>query len=189
MGAIAPSPDVDAAHAAHIVARVHQPVVAEMARRGCPFRGVLYAGLMLTADGLRVLEFNVRFGDPECQVLMPLWDDDPVPWLLGAAQGRLPEGAPRFSARAACCVVLAAPGYPAAVERGVAIPEPPPSEAVLVFLAGARRDADGVLRTDGGRVLGVTGVEADLVSARRVANDAVDAWRFDGAQVRTDIGA
>jgi phosphoribosylamine---glycine ligase len=196
MGAVAPSPDIDAAQAAQIVAEVHQPVVDEMARRGAPYRGVLYAGLMLTSSGPRVLEFNVRFGDPECQALMPLWEDDPVPWLLGAAEGRMPEGVPRFSAGAACCVVLASRGYPVSAERGVRIPEPvdhrpglPAGAGVLVFHAGTRRDADGTLRTSGGRVLGITGVGADLGAAREAAYAAVDGWRFDGAQVRGDIGA
>ncbi|MEZ4238149.1 MAG: phosphoribosylamine--glycine ligase [Myxococcota bacterium] len=189
MGAVAPSPDVDAVRAAEIVAQVHQPVVEALAARGMPFRGVLYAGLMLTADGPRVLEFNVRFGDPECQALMPLWEDDPVPWLLGAARGALPAGRPRVARGAACCVVLASRGYPASSEKGTRIPEPAPTEGVVVFHAGTRRDPDGTLRTNGGRVLGVTGVGADPASARAAAYAAVEGWRFDGAQLRTDIGA
>ena len=88
-----------------------------------PFRGVLFAGLMVTPAGPQVLEFNVRFGDPECQALMALWDDDLVPWLHGAAIGRLPAGRPAFRRGAACCVVLASRGYPDAPEKGVAIPE------------------------------------------------------------------
>lgn len=188
MGAYAPCPLVDADAARALVAQVHTPVIAELARRGTPFRGVLYAGLMLTAAGPRVLEFNVRFGDPECQALMPLWEDDPVDWLLGAASGALPSGEPRFSRGAACCVVLAAPGYPDAPRKGGLIPEPPPSDGVIAFHAGTRRHADGTLRVDGGRVLGITGVGADLTGARARAYAAVPGWRFDGAQVRSDIG-
>src|SRR5690606_8106872 len=121
---------VPMADAERLVQAIHAPVVAELARRGAPYRGVLFAGLMLTPDGPRVLEFNVRFGDPECQPLMCLWRDDPLPWLHGAAIGRLPPGRPEFSERAACCVVLASAGYPTTSTRGVPIPEPSPSPDV-----------------------------------------------------------
>lgn len=187
MGAYAPCPLVDTAEARELVERIHAPIVRELARRGTPFRGVLYAGLMLTADGPRVLEFNVRFGDPECQPLMCLWEDDVLPWLHGAATGRLPEGAPRFADGAACCVVLASAGYPESSTRGVRIPEAEAPEGVVVFHAGTRRDDDGTLRTNGGRVLGITGVGADLTEARERAYTALEAWRFEGAQFRTDI--
>ncbi len=189
MGAYAPVPGYGRAEVDAIVRTVHEPVLAALAEVGAPFRGVLYAGLMLTADGPKVLEFNARFGDPECQVLMALWRDDPVPWLLGAARGALPDGAPVFDDGAACCVVLAAGGYPDDPERGVVIPEGAPVEGTVVFHAGTRRDADGTLRTAGGRVLGITGVGADLRAARARAYAAVDGWRFAGCQVRGDIGA
>ena len=198
MGAIAPCPLLDAEATAEIVRTVHAPVIAEMARRERPFRGVLYAGLMLTEAGPRVLEFNVRFGDPECQVLMPLWEDDPVPWLLGAAQGELPAGAPRFSGGAATVVVLASRGYPQAAERGVVLGRDRAGEGeeeeegegdVIVFHAATRRDEDGTLRTNGGRVIGIAGLGADLEASRRAAYAALEDWRFDGAQYRTDIGA
>lgn len=188
MGAIVPCPLVDQAQAEALVASVHQPVIAELARRGHPYRGVLYAGFMLTNDGPMLLEFNVRFGDPECQALMALWDDDPLPWLHGAAVGALPGGAPRFGSGAACCVVLASAGYPASSDRGRAIPEPEPTDGVVVFHAGTERDPSGILRTAGGRVLGVTGTGSDLVAARSAAYAAVEGWRFEGAQLRTDIG-
>lgn len=189
MGAYAPCPLVDAPEADRIVREVHVPVIRELARRGTPFRGVLYAGLMLTADGPRVLEFNVRFGDPECQALVPLWEDDPVPWLLGAARGALPAGRPRFVDGAACCVVLAARGYPEAPERGAFVPEPAASPDVVVFHAGTSRGFDGRLQVTGGRVLGVTGVGPDLRTARERAYAAVEGWRFDGMAIRRDIGA
>jgi phosphoribosylamine--glycine ligase len=150
---------------------------------------VLFAGLMLTPDGPRVLEFNVRFGDPECQPLMALWDEDVLPWLHGAASGRLPAGEPRFARGAACCVVLAAPGYPDAPQKGLAVPEPATPPDVLVFHAGTTRGDDGVLRTNGGRVLGITGLGPDLATARRRAYEALPGWQFAGAQHRRDIGA
>lgn len=189
MGAYAPYPRLDDAAIAEIVARVHTPVLATLRRQGVPFRGVLYAGLMLTPDGPRVLEFNARFGDPECQPLMALWEDDLLPWLYGAAIGRLPEGAPRFRAGAACCVVVAAEGYPDAPVKGIAIPEPAARPDVVAFVAGARRSADGVLRTTGGRVIGVTAVGPDVGAARDLAYAAVPGWRFPGSQIRGDIGA
>jgi phosphoribosylamine--glycine ligase len=189
MGAYAPCPLVDSVQADAIVQAVHLPVIQELARRGTPFRGVLYGGLMMTASGPYVLEFNVRFGDPECQPLMCLWDDDILPWLFGAASGKLPGGRPRFAQGSACCVVVAAEGYPEAPVKGVAVPDGPRVDGVEVFVAGAQRAADGVLRTTGGRVLGVTGMGPDLRTARDRAYAAVDGWRFPGAQVRSDIAA
>ena len=188
MGAYAPCPLLDAEATARIIEQVHVPVAAELARRGMPFRGVLFAGLMLTADGPMVLEFNVRFGDPECQPLMCLWDDDLLVWLAGVAQGALPEGQPAFREGSACCVVLASAGYPRTSTKGTPIPEPPAVDGVEVFHAGTRRDDDGVLRTNGGRVLGVTGVGGDLSEARDRAYAALEGWRFEGCQLRTDIG-
>lgn len=192
MGAIAPVPDLDPREAAAWVERICGPVIAELARRGSPYRGVLYAGVMWTADGPKVLEFNARFGDPECQVLMALWDEDILPWLHGCARGRLPPGEPVIRAGAACCVVLASRGYPEATESGVVIPERPgPStrEDVVVFHAGTRRDPDGTLRTNGGRVLGITAIGDSHERARASAYAAVPDWVFDGACYRTDIGA
>ncbi len=187
MGAYAPCPLVGPGGAEDLVRRVHLPVVREMARRGVPFRGVLYAGLMLTEAGPRILEFNVRFGDPECQPLMCLWEGPLLPWLHGAATGALPPGRPRFAAGASCCVVLASPAYPVSSTRGIPIPEPPPTEGVVVFHAATRR-VEGRLVTHGGRVLGVTGTGPDLEVARERAYAAAEGWRFEGAQLRTDIG-
>lgn len=190
MGAIAPCPGIDPQQTASLVDRLCLPVIEEMARRGTPFRGVLYAGLMMTPQGPAVLEFNVRFGDPECQALMMLWEDDPLPWLYGAATGRLPEGSPRFQEAAACCVVLAAEGYPSAPVRGTLIPEPPASTVphLAVFHAATARDSAGKLRTAGGRVLSIAAMAADLPSARSHAYAEANRWRFAGAQMRTDIG-
>lgn len=188
MGAYAPCALVAGEEADALVQQIHKPVVDELARRGTPYRGVLYAGLMMTPEGPRVLEFNVRFGDPECQPLMCLWDEDVLPWLYGAAVGELPAGVPHFAEGAACCVVLASAGYPATSTKGVPIPEPDPVEGVHVFFAGARRGARG-LETAGGRVLGITGVGEALSSAVTAAYDQVARWQFDGAQFRTDIAA
>ncbi len=192
MGAIAPCPLVDRAEASRIVQAVHQPVVDAMAARGTPFTGVLYAGLMLTGAGPTVLEFNVRFGDPECQALMALWDGDVLPWLHGAATGALPDGSPHFHDGAAAIIVLASAGYPRSSEKGVPIPEPTDwadSPDVTVFHAATRRTEDGTLVTNGGRVLGVTATGPDHAAALDRAYAAVDGWRFEGSQIRTDIGA
>ena len=189
MGAYAPCPLMDEAEVEKILDLVHRPVVAAMAARGTPFVGVLFVGIMLTGDGPRVLEFNARFGDPETQPLMCLWQDDILPWLAGAARGRLPHGKPRFRSGTACCVVLASRGYPVSSEKGTFIPEPPPVDGVQVFHAGTRRGDDGLLRTNGGRVLGVTGIGDDAAAARDKAYGALPGWTFDGAQFRTDIAA
>jgi phosphoribosylamine--glycine ligase len=189
MGAYVPCPLVPIGEAERLVQEIHAPVVRELARRGTPYRGVLYAGLMITEAGPEVLEFNVRFGDPECQPLMCLWEDDILPWLYGAATGSLPAGTPRFSDGAACCVVMASAGYPATSTKGVEIPEPQLEDDVVVFHAGSARDEAGRLVTAGGRVLGVTGLGPDLATARDRAYAAVERWRFAGAQVRSDIAS
>jgi phosphoribosylamine--glycine ligase len=187
MGAVAPAalaPDVHA-QCVDVLARA----VRGMAAEGTPFRGVLYGGFMLTADGPRLLEFNVRFGDPECQVILPLIDEDLAAWLLGAARGALPPGAPRVREAHACCVVVVGEGYP---ERAVDAPiEALPADAVdlMVFHAGTRRDGDGPLRACGGRILGVTGLGPTAAAARMRAYHGVREVRFAGADWRTDIGA
>jgi len=188
MGAYVPCPLVDAEQGDALCAAVLQPIVDELARRGTPFVGVLFAGLMLTADGPKVLEYNVRFGDPECQPLMALWTD-PLPWLHGAATGALPSGRPQFEPGSACCVVLASAGYPRSSTKGTVIPRPDPLPGVVVFQAGTALDPDGVLRTSGGRVLGITAKGATLEAARALAYEALPGWRFEGAQFRTDIAA
>jgi phosphoribosylamine---glycine ligase len=188
MGAVAPAPGVAPALAERWIEELCGPVIAELARRGTPYRGVLYAGVMVTADGPRVIEFNVRFGDPECQALMALWDEDPLPWLYGCATGELPSRAPTFRDGSACCVVLASRGYPESSEKGVLIPEPPTAPDVTVFHAATQRAADGTLRTNGGRVLGITAVGPELATARSRAYADLPGWVFAGAQWRTDIG-
>jgi phosphoribosylamine--glycine ligase len=186
MGAIAPDPNMTAEGVERVLREVHEPVLAELRKRGLNYRGVLYVGLMLTPDGPRVLEFNVRFGDPECQALMALWTD-PLPWLYGAATGSLPQGQPQIADGAACCVVLAAPGYPTRPVAGAVIPFPVQTPSSTVFQAGVALN-DGVLTVAGGRVLGATGWAATAAEARSHAYRAVETVRFDGAQIRSDIG-
>ena len=189
MGCFSPVPGTDAL-VRDAIASVHQPVVDELARRGTPFHGVLYAGLMLTADGPRVLEFNARFGDPETQVVLPRLRSDLLALLLAATEpGGLAGAQLDWDPRAAVCVVLASRGYPASSSSGDVIigldALPPGAEA---FHAGtAERDGDVV--TAGGRVLGITALGADRASARTAAYAAADMVAFDGSQRREDIAA
>ncbi|MDP2310468.1 MAG: phosphoribosylamine--glycine ligase [Pseudomonadota bacterium] len=186
MGAVAPVailPD-DLAVCHDVLRRA----VAGMASEGTPFRGVLYGGFMLTPEGPKLLEFNVRFGDPECQPLMMLLDEDLAPWLLGSALGALPGSALRWREGAACCVVVAAEGYPERGANAEIEALPADREDLVVFHAGTTRVA-GQVRATGGRVLGVVGRGADLDSARANAYAGVAHVRFSGASWRTDIGA
>ena len=174
-----------------LVAEIHQPVLDELARRGSPFVGCLFAGLMIGGDGPRVLEFNARFGDPETQVLMPRLDCDLLELLAAAAHGDLSGlDAPR-SGGAAVTVVLAGPDYPARSDHaGAAISglEEAASADALVFHGGTAVH-DGAVVTSGGRILSVTGRGATVASARTHAYAAVEMITFDGAQHRTDIAA
>lgn len=174
-----------------VVARIAQPVVDEMARRGAPFVGVLYVGLALTRRGPRVIEFNVRFGDPETQVVLDRLRTPLAQVLLAAAEGRLAQAEPlRWSDEHAVTVVVAADGYPGTPRTGDpldgldAVPGDPDA---YVLHAGTARDADGVLVSAGGRVLSVVARGADLAQARERVYAAVDAVRLDGAQHRLDI--
>jgi phosphoribosylamine---glycine ligase len=185
MGAIAP-----VAVGADTLAACHdmlQRAVAGMAADGVPFVGVLYGGFMLTVDGPRLLEFNVRFGDPECQAICALWEDDPVAWFAGAAAGRLPEGAPRFREGAACCVVVCGEAYPAGGANGRIDALPAEEDDLLVDHAGTVLRGDEVWAT-GGRVLGITGLAATPEAARERAYAGVLEVRFPGAAWRRDIG-
>jgi phosphoribosylamine--glycine ligase len=190
MGAFTPTPTVDAAFLDDVRDRVLLPAVREMARRGTPFRGALYAGLMLTTDGLKVLEFNARFGDPETQPIVMRLEGDLVPALLGAARGDLASVRVAVDPRAAVGVVMAAEGYPGRVNIGDAIEgaEGPFAPGVQVFQAGTRRGADGRLVTSGGRVLTVCALGTDRADAAARAYQTVAKVRFRGAQYRRDIG-
>jgi phosphoribosylamine---glycine ligase len=191
MGAYSPLPWAPAGLVDEIVRDVVRPTVDEMAGRGTPFRGLLYAGLALTSRGLRVVEFNARFGDPETQVVLALLESPLSPLLLGAATGTLGDvPAPVWSDGAAVIVVMASRGYPEGSSSGDVIvgSETLDREAdVDVIHAGTARDPDGHLVTAGGRVLGVTAVGRDVADARAKAYEGVASISFPGAQWRHDI--
>ena len=187
MGAYSPIRGVDADA---LVARVHQPVLDELARRGTPFIGCLFAGLMLTPEP-KVLEFNARFGDPETQVLMARWQGDLVGPLLAAAQGDLGGAAIELSGDSAVTVVVAGPDYPARSDyAGVPIAGLDAAEetGALVFHGGTAV-RDGMVVTNGGRILSVTALGSTVEEARARAYAAVDLISFEGAQARRDIAA
>jgi phosphoribosylamine--glycine ligase len=190
MGAFSPTPNVTPALAAEVERTVLLPAIRELARRGRPFRGALYAGLMLTRHGPRVLEFNARLGDPETQPILMRIRGDVVPALLAAARGDLAGVALEVDPRAAVGVVVAAEGYPGAPATGDAIEGAggPFPEGVQVFQAGTARAPDGRVVTSGGRVLTVCALGDDLAGAARRAYDAVERVRFRGMQYRRDIG-
>jgi len=190
MGAFAPSPLVDAALESRVMREIVEPVIAGMAAECHPFRGFLYAGLMLTVDGPKVIEFNVRLGDPEAQVVLPLIDEPLLPLLVAGAVGRLAPARIALGADRLAGVVLASRGYPESSSSGQVIHGLDEAEAiagVAVYHAGtAKRDADIV--TAGGRVLTVVGRGADFTEAIARAYAGVLKISFDGMQFRRDIG-
>jgi phosphoribosylamine---glycine ligase len=190
MGAFSPTPHVTPEVATMVERDVLLPAVREMARRGRTFRGALYAGLMLTPRGPRVLEFNARLGDPETQPILLRMASDVVPALLAAAQGDLSQVALAFDPRAAVGVVLAAECYPGEPAKGDAIDglDGPFEPDVQVFHAGTERGADGRVVTSGGRVLTVCALGDGLDDAARRAYAAAETIRFRGMQYRKDIG-
>ncbi|MEO1015317.1 MAG: phosphoribosylamine--glycine ligase [Pseudomonadota bacterium] len=191
MGAYSPAPIFTDDVRRKTIDRILKPTLAEMARRGTPFKGVLYAGLMIEAGEPRLVEYNVRFGDPECQTLMRRMDGDLLPWLHGAAAGELPKGDIQWRKDHAACVVLAADGYPGAYEKGAPIAGVDDANAlddVVVFHAGTRLE-DGVLWSNGGRVLNVTATAATLSDAVARAYKGVDAIDWPTGFHRRDIGA
>ncbi len=194
MGAYSPLPDLDDQAVERVLRTVHLPILAELARRGTPFRGFLYAGLMLTADGPVLLECNVRLGDPEAQVILPRVAGAIGPLLLAAARGGLPASMPTLLPvlpGAAVGIVLAARGYPGDPRRGDPIEgiDDALAQGALVFHAGtvARRRPGGGFGTNGGRVLAVTALGPDIAAARAAAERAADAIAWDGMQRRRDI--
>ncbi|MBC9227173.1 phosphoribosylamine--glycine ligase [Aeromicrobium sp. 636] len=193
MGAYTPLDWAPEGLVAEVSRRVLVPTVQEMAARGTPFQGLLYAGLALTGRGTRVVEFNARFGDPETQALLPLLKTSLAALLHGAATGTLGEvGLPQWHDGAAVTVVIAAEGYPEAPVTGdriEGVEKADALEGVDVIHAGTKMDEDGNLVTAGGRVLSVTGVGADLDEARRRAYAGVDLISIRGAHHRTDIAA
>ncbi len=191
MGAVSPARAVTPAVLSQVESQILVPVVHALARAGCPFRGFLYAGLMLTPGGPKVLEFNVRFGDPEAQAILPRLRSDFLALLDLAAHGRLEESEPiSWDERAACCVVLASGGYPGAYQQGFPIEgldEAAALSDVSVFHSGTALSGGRVF-TAGGRVLGVTALGQGVEAACRRAYEAVGKIRFQDAHFRTDIG-
>jgi phosphoribosylamine--glycine ligase len=174
-----------------VVDKMIVPTLHRLRADGIDYRGVLYAGIMLTSQGPKVLEYNVRFGDPEAQVVLPRYAGNLAELLEEAASGRL-ESEPEFDDRAAVTVVLATEGYPLTPRTGDVIEGIDDADAmtdVLVFRAGVARDGAGRLVTAGGRVLAVTGLGHDLAAARTTAYDAVSRISWPGMQYRTDIAA
>jgi phosphoribosylamine--glycine ligase len=189
MGSYSPVPAVDDARAREICSVVHQPVLEELARRGIPFQGMLYAGLMMTAEGPRVLEFNVRFGDPETQALLPRLRSDLLELLEAATKpGGLAGVELEWSPEMAVSVVLASAGYPASSSSGDVIRglDRVPADAHVTH-AGTALNANGEVVTAGGRVMNVTGLGPDAASAREAAYAAAGMIEFDGKQMRRDI--
>jgi len=189
MGAFAPSPLVTPEVDRRVADEIVRPVLEGMLSEGCPYRGFLYVGLMLTADGPKVVEFNVRLGDPETQVVLPMLDED-LSWLLGeAATGALPSRPARFKDEPHVGVVLAAQGYPESAQTGqpiTGIEEASATAGALVFHAGTRRH-EARLVTAGGRVLTVVGRGTTFAAAIDTAYRAVSRIHFDGMQWRRDI--
>jgi phosphoribosylamine---glycine ligase len=185
MGSFSPLPDVPDGDAQEILETVHLPVLRELARRGTPFQGLLYAGLMRTEDGLRVIEFNCRFGDPETQSLLPRLESDLLPLLAGDL-----SQPPDVADRAAVTIVLSGAAYPERGDQGTPIDgvEDAESSGALVFHAGTALH-DGRLVTNGGRILGVVGVGDTVEAARSAAYEAASRIDFAGMHLRTDIAA
>ncbi|MDB5699475.1 MAG: phosphoribosylamine--glycine ligase, partial [Alphaproteobacteria bacterium] len=190
MGAYSPAPILTPELEARALREIVEPTVRAMAQAGTPYSGVLYAGLMLTPAGPSLIEYNARFGDPECQVLMSRFDGDLLGLMLAVSDGTLAQAAaPRFSDEVALTVVMAARGYPGTPEKGGRIAGIEAAEALgaKVFHAGTALDGD-VLVANGGRVLAVTATAASIGEARDKAYAAVDAIDFPSGFCRRDIG-
>jgi phosphoribosylamine--glycine ligase len=191
MGAYSPVPQVGQHEVDHILDSIIEPTVAWLRKNDIDYRGVLYAGLMLTHDGPKIIEYNVRFGDPEAQVVLPRVTSDFAALLVEAASGRL-VSEPSFGADAAVTVMMCNEGYPIAPRSGDAIEglaEVQKMEGVNVYCAGVASEEDGRLTTAGGRVLSVTAGALDLSAARALAYKAVDSLHWPGVVFRRDIAA
>ena len=191
MGSISPSAHLTAEDQREVLAKVLLPTIRGLAAEGRPYRGILYAGLMLTKDGPKALEFNCRFGDPETQVILPRMESDIVPLLFASAEGKLAGQKAEWRQAACACVVLASGGYPDRYEKGKRIEgleEAGQPTGVIVFHAGTGRDGNGSLVTAGGRVLDVVAWAPSLRKALEKAYRAAALIRFEGMQYRKDIG-
>ncbi len=189
MGAISPSPNYTPEVARRCMEEIFLPTVAALKAEGRPFRGVIYFGLMITPDGPKVVEYNARFGDPECQVVLSLLDSDLLDIFQACRAGTLDQADIRWKDGAACCLVLASGGYPASYEKGYPISGlEEAGRSAVVFHAGTKLGEDGAVLTNGGRVLGVTAVGGDLDSAIDGAYAAARQISFTNMHFRTDIG-
>ncbi|MCD8004772.1 MAG: phosphoribosylamine--glycine ligase [Oscillospiraceae bacterium] len=189
MGAISPSPNYTPEVARQCMEQIFLPTVAALKAEGRPFRGVLYFGLMLTPQGPKVVEYNARFGDPECQAVLSLLESDLLDILLACRNGTLNQVNVRWKQQASCCLVLASGGYPLAYQKGYPISGlERAGETAVVFHAGTRRDGEGRVVTNGGRVLGVTATGADLDAAIDGAYAAAAHISFQDMHFRRDIG-
>jgi phosphoribosylamine--glycine ligase len=190
MGVVSPAPRLTDVLQTRAIAEIIEPTLKAMADAGTPYTGVLYAGLMLTADGPKLIEYNCRFGDPEAQALMLRLDSDLLEILLACAEGRLAEVTPKWSAEAAVTIVYAAMGYPGTPITGTVIDNIDGAEAlgVEVFHAGTRLNAAGKLVAAGGRVLAISALGADVGEARSLAYAAIRKIRWHGGFYRRDIG-
>ena len=186
MGTIAPNPYYTEAVAKRCMDEIFLPTIKAMEKEGCPFKGCLYFGLMITKDGPKVIEYNCRFGDPETQVVLPLLRSDLYTIMRATENGTLSETKVEFAKECCCCVIMASKGYPEKYEKGYAI-EMDASVAPYVYVAGAA-NKDGVLVTNGGRVLGVTACANTLKEAVDMAYDRVKSVHFENAYYRSDIG-
>lgn len=189
MGTYSPLPHIDPSIIEEAVETIIKPTARAMVAEGRPFRGVLFAGLMITPDGKpKTIEFNARFGDPETQVVLPRLQTDLLEVFLATVNGRLADLELEWSEDTAVCVILASGGYPASYPKGIAISGlGGEQEGTIVFHAGTSRDADGTWRTNGGRVLGVVGLGADIAAARAKAYERAESIAFEGKHNRTDI--
>lgn len=189
MGAYSPVPQLSEATVQQAVTTILQPMAKAMVQAGLCYRGVLYAGLMITEDGPKVIEFNARFGDPETQVVLPRLKSDLADVLLAVAQGRLSTTSVVWNDYATCCVVMTAKGYPGAYAKGLPLEGLATEEDHTVLFHAGTAEKQGKVVTDGGRVLGVTAWGSDLRQARDRAYARVQTVRFAGAHYRTDIGS
>jgi phosphoribosylamine---glycine ligase len=190
MGAYSPAPIMDASMRERVMQEIIAPVLKGMAAMGAPFKGVLFAGLMISRDGPRLIEFNVRFGDPETQAMLPRLEEDLLALILACVEERLPQRAARLSSETALTVVLAAKGYPGPPVKGSTIQGIERAEAlpfVSITHAGTKLEGSN-LTADGGRVLNVTGLGASVAEARARAYAAIDMIDWPGGFYRKDIG-
>ncbi len=190
MGAYSPAGIITEDILKEIEARVIEPTIRGMRKEGHPFKGILYAGLMMTSDGPKVLEFNVRFGDPEAQAILPRLKNDLVDIMLAGCEGRLGGMDCRWDPRSCVCVVMSSGGYPGKYETGkeiTGLKEITRDSDTMIFHAGTKKDGD-TIRTSGGRVLGVTSLDMGIQAAIKKAYDAVEKIKFDRCFFRRDIG-